>query len=91
MLKALIFDKTEGVELTVRATILVRDISPKEDCEVVLLRVFVIGECGELASLLFFETSAVSVYIMDEVVKVNSRNKPSILSLCFCTILVLLK
>ena len=41
--------------LTVRATVLVRDVPPKEDCEVVLLRVFVIGERGELASLLFLK------------------------------------
>ena len=91
MLKALIFDKTEGVGLTVWATVLVRDVLPEEDCEVVLLRVFVIGEHGELASLLFFETSAVSVYIINKVVKVSLGNKPLNLSLCFCAILVLLK
>jgi len=53
MLKALIFDKTEGVRLTVWATVLVHDVPPKEDYEVVLLKDFVVGECGELASLLF--------------------------------------
>ena len=67
-----------------------RYVLPKEDCEVVLLRIFVVGECGELASLLFFETSAVSVYIMNKVVKVSPGNKPLNL-LCFCAILVLLK
>ena len=77
--------------LTVRETVLVRDVLPKEDCKVVLSRVFVVGERGELASLLFFEMSAVSVYIMNEVVKVSPGNKHSNLSLCFCAILVLLK
>ena len=91
MLKALIFNKTEDVELTVWATVLVHDVPHKEDCEIVLLRVFVVGECGELASLLFFEMSAVSVYIINEVVKVSPGNKPSNLSLCFCVILVLLE
>ena len=50
-----------------------------------------VGKCGELVSLLFFEMSAVSVYIINEVVKVSPGNKPSNLSLCFCAILVLIK